>query len=498
MSARSLGNTLFWRIVAILVIAELTVAAVAIGLTVRFATERSRELAVTSIESRLDAVAEEIERRSSIQDGRLHVAGALLADLALRFPDPVAILDLDGEVRHVIHADPTAFPEVRVDTTGTPEVPDAQALFSGLVVDATDNGLPGGYAVAPLYDAVGFPVGALLVQPLRQSMAWELSGANQAARESLRLVAVLAVILALLTGGGVTWWLVAPLRRIATRVSEIGKGDYGVRVDVQGTHEIALVATAVNRMADDIQRNITAMQSAHQLRQELVANVGHDLRTPLAAVQAWLEEAVRFEAEGRHADASMAVEGAERQVRRIRSLVDDLFELAVLEQSGSRLVSEPVPLGELVSDAVETVAVRTPDGVRVVIRPPEVWPMVQGDGSRLLRMLTNVLSNAVAFARTSVQIAVGTDEHALVITIRDDGPGLAPDEVERVFDRYYRGTDARTRKSGTDAGTGLGLAIARAVAEAHGGRIWMESVPGEGTAVHIRLPNPIGASWKAS
>lgn len=491
MSVFSFKNTLFWRIVAILVVAELIVAGAAIVLTVTFATERSRNLAVTSIESRLDAVAEEIERRSVMEEGHLFLPETLLADLALRFPDPLAILDLDGTVRHVIHADPTAFADIRVDTLAVPSVPvtpDSVGLFDALRVDASSNALSGGYAIAPLYDAVGFPVAGLLVQPLTQSMAWELSGTNQAAQASLRLVAILAVLLALLVGGGVTWWLVAPLRRIASRVSEIGRGDYGVRVEVNGSHEIGLVAAAVNRMADDIQKSVTAMQAAHQLRQELVANVGHDLRTPLAAVQAWLEEAVRFEHEGRHAEASRAVEGAERQVQRVRRLVDDLFELAVLEQSGSRMVVEPVPLGELVDDALATVRTRVPDCIHVEVATPDTWPVVPADGNRLLRLLTNVLSNAVTYARSSVRLAVATQEGGVYITVSDDGPGLADDQVERVFERYYRGTDARTPQSGSEVGTGLGLAIARAVAEAHGGRIWMESVLGEGTVVHIQLP----------
>lgn len=493
MNVFSFRNTLFWRIVAILVVAELIVAAAAIILTVTFATERSRNLAVTSIESRLDAVAEEIERRSVMEEGQLLLPETLLADLALRFPDPMAILDLDGRVRHVIHADPTAFADIRVDTLGVPSVPvvpDSVGLFDAIRIDASSNATPGGYAIAPLYDAVGFPVAGLLVQPLTQSMAWELSGTNEAAQASLRLVAVLAVLLAFLVGGGVTWWLVAPLRRIASRVSDIGRGEYGARVEVSGSHEIGLVATAVNRMADDIQKSMTAMQAAHQLRQELVANVGHDLRTPLAAIQAWLEEAVRFEQEGRHEDASRAVEGAERQVQRVRRLVDDLFELAVLEQSGPRMVVEPVPLGELVHDAIATIRTRTPDHVHVEIESPDTWPVVPADGNRLLRLLTNVLANAVTYARSSVRLAVATREEAVHITLIDDGPGLAPDQVERVFDRYYRGTDARTPRTdfGAEAGTGLGLAIARAIAEAHGGRIWMESELGEGTEVHIELP----------
>jgi two-component system sensor histidine kinase SenX3 len=149
---------------------------------------------------------------------------------------------------------------------------------------------------------------------------------------------------------------------------------------------------------------------------------------------------------------------------------------------------EPVPLGELVADVVDTVAIRTPEGVEVDVRSPERWPVVQGDGSRLLRLLTNVVSNAVTHARTSVRLAFRQDKETLCIDIEDDGLGLSPSEVERVFERYYRGTDARTRASGPDAGTGLGLAIARAVAEAHGGRIWMDSTPGEGTTVHIELP----------
>jgi len=479
-------HTVFWRIVAVLVAAELLVVALTVGLTARFAAQRTTELAATSIESRLDAVAEEVERRAAPLNEQLDLGETLIADLAERFPDPVALVRVDGRV------DAFDAPVER------PSLLDSLHAFDALVVDISDGDVPGGFAFAPLYDATGIAVGGLLVQPLSASIERELSATRAAARSSVRVVAVVAVVLALVLGGIITWWIVAPIRRISSRVVEIGQGHYGAGVDVPGEHEIGQLARAVNTMAKDVQQSVSRLEEADALRRELLANMGHDIRTPLAGVMAHLEEAERFLHEGRANDAMCSLERAGRSGERVRRLIDDLFELSVLEGHAGVLRREPVLLHELLADVVEDLRPLVPADVRVVLDDPDRESglgalLMEGDGLRLHRMFSNLVSNALRHARSLVRIHAESireegEGRTVSFCVEDDGKGLTAGERERVFERYYRGQDARTKRPDPETGTGLGLAIARAVAEAHGGSIRMDSTPGHGTRVCVQLP----------
>jgi len=486
-------HTVFWRIVAVLVGAELLVVALTVGLTARLAAQRTTELAATSIESRLDAVAEEVERRAAPLSDDLNLAPALIADLSERFPDPLAMVYVDGRIVPVDSA----------DHAPRPPLLDSLHAFDALVVDITDTAVPGGYAFAPLYDATGFAVGGLLVQPLTASIERELAATRDAARRSVRIVAVVAVLLALLLGGVITWWIVAPIRRISARVVEIGQGSYSARVEVRGQHEIGELAAAVNDMAEDVERSVVRLQEAETLRRELLANMGHDVRTPLAAAMAFIEEAERFTRDGRPEEAAAALGRARRGADRVRRLIDDLFELSVLEGSAPVLRREPVLLHELLADVVAAMEPLAPPGVSLFpgagqhAAPAKNAAlgivMVEGDGLRLHRLFSNLVSNALRHARREVRMyheSTVEKEGCLIaeIVVEDDGEGVPPSDVERVFERYYRGTDARTKRPDPDSGTGLGLAIARAVAEAHGGSVHMASTPGQGTRVRVRLP----------
>lgn len=493
-------NTVFWRIVAVLVGAELLVVALTIGLTARFAAERTRELAATSIESRLDAVAEEVERRAAPLTETLDLSPTLKSDLVDRFPDPVALVRVDGRIitLHAAQAGDTG--REAVSPIRRPPLLDSLNAFDALVVDISSDALPGGYAFAPLFDATGLAVGGLLVQPLTASLNRELLATREAAQSSVRVVAVVAIVLALVLGGLITWWVVAPLRRISARVVEIGAGKYDARVDAPGHHEIGKLAEAVNHMAADVERSVSRLQEADTLRRELLANMGHDIRTPLAGAMAYIEEAERFTHEGRPTEAAVALGSAMQAAQRVRRLIDDLFELSILEGEASVLRREPVLVHELLGDVMGAMRALAPSGVSLDLDEEAATLVVEGDGLRLHRLFSNLVSNALRHARTRVSIRTdrmpgraGADgkeasEDSIAVVVEDDGRGLSPGEVARVFERYYRGTDARTKRPDPEAGTGLGLAIVRAVAEAHGGSVRMQSTPGQGTRVTVELP----------
>ncbi len=475
------SRTVFWRVAGVLVGVQVATALVAVALSAAFASARSERLVRGTIELRLDAVAEEVESRAAIDVfGGLRLPDRLRLDLPTRFPDPLAVLDSAGVV---------------VDTFGAqgsiPNVPAAafEALRAARVAVVTD-GPDGSWALAPLLAPDGLPAGAILVRPLDRTLDEELSDTRAAFRTATLVTTLLAALVALALGAVVTGWLVRPLRRMTRRVERLGAGDFAGRLPDAGDDEMGRLAAGINDMAARIEASLDDLRATDRLRRDLVANVGHDLRTPLAALAAGLEEAERYAAEGRTADAAEAVAAARRQADGATDLVADLFELSLLDRPEAPLRLAPVPLGELVADVAARFT-RTYEraGVSLATDLPPGLPVLDADGARLVRLLSNLLDNAArhtpAGGRVDVRVQVGSD--AATVEVRDTGAGIAPEYLAHVFERYARGTTARTR--GVE-GTGLGLAIARAVAVAHGGALAAESVVGEGSRFTLSLPLP--------
>ena len=333
-------------------------------------------------------------------------------------------------------------------------------------------------------------MGLLVVQPLTRSLDLELAESRSAFRQSVRNGTILAIVVALLFGALLTWWLVRPVRRMATVVSDMGGDWQATRIDVKGEDEVALLGQAINDMADRVAESIHTLRTTDRIRRELVANVGHDLRTPLAGIRLHIEEAVRFEGEGRAEDARTSLKTAQRQIDFVSRLIEDLFELSRLEGDQSLLRLEPVPPAELISELIGMYQ-STAHAANVRLEPAleEGLPIVRADGNRLIRLMGNLVSNAIRHSAEEgrVLVSASVDGDSLKMAVKDNGPGMAPEEQERLFDRYYRGDDARTRAA-SHKRTGLGLAIAKAVAEAHGGRLEVKSAKGEGTTMTLLLP----------
>ena len=250
-------------------------------------------------------------------------------------------------------------------------------------------------------------------------------------------------------------------------------------------------------MASQVAKSVETLQKSDQLRRELVANVGHDLRTPLAALKAHLEEGGRFHKSGRLDEAFESLNSARRQADYLQRLVDDLFELSQLENPAPLLRLEPVLTAELLSDASRR---HRPSieaaGIRFKTQIPDKLPTIQADGIRLLRLLDNLLTNARDFTDSggTIELVAEVSKSDLIIRVIDTGQGMKEAELTLIFDRYYRGESSRTRS--TD-GTGLGLAISRAVAQSHGGELKVESTVGRGTTFSLFLPLRLADSDRA-
>ncbi len=493
-------RSLFWKVAPALVALQLVVVAVAAGFTIWYARSAQETLASAALAARIDATAEEIERRTNgLADGVDGLEEDLRLDLSFRFPDPLILIDLNGTAADPIWPSAEGFAIEFSSSDSSWDEPSwvqLEEAYDDVVIDLSDEDVEGGFASAPLFDAGGFPAGLLVVQPLTRSLDLELAASQEAFRKSVRAIAILAVVLALLFGGILTWWLVGPIRRMAAVVSEMGGDWQANRVEIEGEDEIAVLGRSINEMADRVAESIESLRATDRMRRELVANVGHDLRTPLAGIRLHIEEANRFESEGRHAEAVASLTTAQKQIDHVSRMIDDLFELSRLEGDASLLRIEPIPPAELVSEVVGMFAASASQA-EVVLQADldDDLPILHADGTRLIRLLGNLISNAIRHApeRSEVSLNVRANMVAgeLTMSVSDQGVGMSEEDQQRLFDRYYRGSDARTRDT-RHKRTGLGLAIAKAVAEAHDGRLEVESAPGEGTTMRFTLP--IGGS----
>ncbi|HYE57945.1 MAG TPA: HAMP domain-containing protein, partial [Rhodothermales bacterium] len=371
------------RVALVLVAVQVFTAVGAVLLTARFAEGRVRALAATSLRLRLESVAEEIEQRAAPLASLDDLPTRLEADLAHRFPDPVILVGPDGAVLARYG---------RTSSAPVPVVLPSQLSAHATVVETDPKAPAGTWGLTPIFDEAGLLAGGLLVQPLEASLRAELAPTREAYRRALLLASVLSGVVALVLGVGIAARLVAPLRRITRGVERIGRGDYTARLPEHEPGEIGRLAASVNAMASEVQASVESLRRADAMRRELVANVGHDLRTPLAALQGYVDEARRHAI---NPTARADLDVAARQAAHLTRLVDDLFELSVLEGDAEALRVEPVPLGELLNDGAASHRARMEAaGIRFVLDLSPALPTLEADGTRLLRLLDNLLGNA--------------------------------------------------------------------------------------------------------
>lgn len=314
-------------------------------------------------------------------------------------------------------------------------------------------------------------LGLLVAASVVAAVLLSLLGA--AARVPAMLVLPVSVALAL----GVTQLLaagmVAPLRRMTEVSRAMARGDYSGRVHTTSTDEVGQLAAAFNRMAEDL-------ATVDRERRDLIATVSHELRTPLTAMTALLENLADgvVPADPNHLGAAL------EEAQRLGRLVEDLLQLSRLEAGVVELDQQQVDLRALVQDSAGQVGSAGRAGTFAVDLPGDL--VVRGDPARLRQLFVNVLDNAGRHAPTgtTVRVSGGSDTGHWWLEVADDGGGVAPEDREKVFDRF--GTDGA-------GGTGLGLAVARWVAQLHGGTLRFVDPEG-GRGARLRLEVPTGAA----
>ena len=285
-----------------------------------------------------------------------------------------------------------------------------------------------------------------------------------------------------------------PLERIEDTAASIAAGDLSQRVpeEAPGT-EVGSLAKSLNAMLAQIELAFDERRRSEQRLRRFVADASHELKTPLTSVRGFAELFRRGAAE-RPDDLALAMRRIESEAQRMSVMVDDLLLLANLDQ-GRPLLREPFDLGAVLAEMVADHALLHPG-----------WPIeysaeadgaVTGDELRLRQAVANLLANARAHTPPGTHIAVtltgsGSDR---TITVSDDGPGIATEDVPHLFERFFRVDPSRARHSG---GSGLGLSIVQAIAEAHGGSVSAESAPGAGATFTITLPAVAAAEVAAA
>jgi len=310
-------------------------------------------------------------------------------------------------------------------------------------------------------------------------IAAPLSGVDSTLHRLL-LIELLATLAVLAAIAGLGLWVVRlglrPLREIEATAAAITGGDLSQRVEhADERTEVGRLGLALNAMLERI-------EASDQRLRRFVADASHELRTPLAAVRAYAELFTRG-ADRHPDDLARSMSGIRRESERMTLLVDDLLLLARLDE-GRPLDREPVQLDEVVKEAVETARTVDPE------RPLElqIEPLVVlGDRDRLRQIVDNLLSNVRAHTPpgTPAWVTVARANGSAVLEVADRGPGLADDELDRIFERFHRADASRSRSSG---GVGLGLSIVAAVTEAHGGHASVQSEHGAGATFRIELP----------
>lgn len=264
-----------------------------------------------------------------------------------------------------------------------------------------------------------------------------------------------------------------PIERLGQAAAELAGGDLGARAAEDGPAEVETLARAFNEMGD-------ALEQIFDARRELVAWASHDLRTPIANMQAMLEAL-----EDRLAEPEQYMPAFREQVRVLAQLVDDLFELARIEAGVLALELREAPLAPVVETCLVGLAAEAASrGVRLEALGPSDT-IARFAPEKIERVLLNLLTNALRHTPTdgSVAVIVRPAADEVCVRVEDTGEGIDPEGAERMFERFWRGDRARSTP-----GAGLGLAIARGLVEAHGGRIWAEPRSGGGTRVSFTLP----------
>lgn len=487
MKIKQLGKSLYWRIsisflliLLILGLAYVLITAVAAD---RYFKETTQRLNAHVAESMLQEV-------NPFVDGKVNqeALGKIMHSMMAVNPSlEVYLVNPEGKIlKYVVLSKDVKMDRIDLepvhdflDTSGEkyilgddPRNPGKKTIFSATRVE--QDGRLMGYVYMVLASKQYANVTDTLV-----SSYWLRVGTNSFI---LTLLAAMAIGLILI------WVLTRNLRIIINTFKRFEEGDTSARIPEEKMKgELANLSRTFNKMADTILRNIDELKKVDSLRRELIANVSHDLRSPLAVIHGYIETLMIKEKtisnEERERYLQIVLDSSER----LRQLVADLFELSKLEANQVSPQKEPFFINELVADAAQHYSVMA--GHKKITIESEIEtsvPMVEADISLMERVIQNLMSNAIQYTpeKGQIRLVVRNVEKAVEVNIENTGEGISESDLPHLFDRYYK---VNKEKSGIE-GTGLGLAIVKKILDLHNVAIRVKSKAGEFTSFSFMMP----------
>lgn len=277
------------------------------------------------------------------------------------------------------------------------------------------------------------------------------------------------------------------IARITERTVKVAEGDFHTEVPLIGPQEFKLLAQQFNEMSSKLKDSFDHLHQSESARRELIANVSHDLRTPLASIQAFVE-ALEDDVIKDEATFQRYLNTIRLETMRLGGLIQDLFDLSSLEAQGEPFDPQPSHVDELLLSTLESFSFHLAEKqLNVDIELPDRLPAAMMVAAQMKRVLSNLLQNAIQHSSTGGTITLtATEQEAFLrIAVMDQGEGIEAEETTRIFERFYRIDKSRSKSNG---GAGLGLAIAKSIVERHGGEIGVQSTKGEGSCFWFTLP----------
>jgi signal transduction histidine kinase len=425
-------------------------------------------------------------RQQADVDARLRQATALIEQTGTGLADTGVWKSVAGRLADLkVEADLQLSPpkEIVAGKPGVSELAPAGAATKRVVVEGRGDGFVTDALAATLerpegkrelqsrwesHNLTSGPVGGTLFAE-HPSRAVRFAAASGAGLLALVLAVVAGVVL-------LRRWVVAPLARLAGDAERIAGGELDVAPISSRTREVAEVGAALRGMADGLRDALAEQHAAEQQRRFLLSAIAHDLRTPLFTLRGSLEAIEHGIGDADH------LRRARDKATLLDRLVGDLFTFSRLEYSGPELAHDALDPVALAHEAADTVD----PGILVVA--PATPPALDGDHGALLRVLVNLLDNAVRHADAEVELRVAAEGDDVLFEVLDDGPGIADHDLPQLFEPLFRAD--RTRNSAT-GGAGLGLAIVQRLTAAHGGSVQAENRPERGARFVVRLPRRV-------
>lgn len=479
-------NSLYWKISGIFLVFTVLLTAIFILISVQFSEDYNQE-AQQKIngEIAVGAIKEvsPIFVADSINEHAIHVL--MHSMMAVHPSIEVYLLDPNGNI--ITYVVPSK--DVKTDAVSLAPIKQFLARTNDRIIKGDDPRNPNSLKIFSAAEIVeegqlkGYMYIILASNQYTSTMAaLQNSFILKLGVRSLLIALLLTSILGLLA----IWIITRNLNKIIAAVRSFKDGNHSVRIQLKTGGELANVANTFNGMAATIEQNIIQLKSVEELRKELIANVSHDLRSPIASIQGFAETILLKDENISEEERKKYLQIILQNSENLSKLVNDLFELSKLESNPQMIQQEPVQVAELVQDVADKFQIIAKEkNISINTIYSKSLPLVYADIQMTDRVFQNIIDNAIKYCNANdvVTIELELEKDAVLVKITDTGKGIAEDEIPYIFTRYYKGKKTQGANS-----TGLGLAIVKKILDLHKSSIEVYSKINQGTRFEFKLP----------